>query len=385
MLLKIIVNKSFKKAISYIFLMTSFIDERGDKFYYDSRVRESPHAARKRLKDGELMAWDGHAHSFYSRDVKERPEFNPVSIFFAGLKRGMSYVTITDHNEYTQNEIVAETLKNRPELLRKFVPGTEFTLNDKNLGHVIHVNVYRLTRKDFEKLKMLKEDVVLFVGYCARNKLMFQYNHPLWFEMDQERSISEKNFTAILKYGKLFPVIEVSNSNRALYENLAGEFLAKLLGKGMTSSSDGHFGDAGLSGYTLARGKNFREFWSNVVSGNAYLVKQNLKPETLRGYALDTVDQIAFQTKIKKVGERYMMETGNKKLKALISFFDRFPWLLRPITPYVKYKIRMSSLIEEYLENQNVIGRKAIEYFRTRALTKPNEIAVKTCDLTGGK
>jgi predicted metal-dependent phosphoesterase TrpH len=346
--------------------MTLFIDE-----------KENPDAVKRRLNDNKLMAWDGHVHSFYSRDIKERPEFHPASIFFTGLKRGMSYITITDHDEYTQNEIIFEELSDQPELLRKFIPGTEFTLDDKNLGHVIHVNVYLHTRKDFEKLKTLRNNLMLFVNYCKKKSLMFQYNHPLWFEMSQQKSISEKNFEAVLEYGRFFPVVEISNSNRTLYENLAAEILTKILGKGATSSSDGHFADIGARGYTLARGKNFREFWNNIIKKNAHLVKQNLDAATLRGFALDTVDHLAFPTKIKKVGEKYRMETGNARLGALMSFFDKFPWFLRPIRPYIKNKIRKSHLIEEYLESQDKIGKKAAEYFQTQTIKKIEKVTMQ--------
>lgn len=343
--------------------MIDFIDEKERSFSYRLSEDERPENVKKKLKDEKLFAWDGHVHSFYSRDVKERKEFHPASIFFTGLKRGMDYVTITDHNEYGQNEVVAEVLKDRPELLNKFIPGTEFTVDDKNLGHVIHVNVYLLTREDFEILMRLRKDLVSFIKYCTKKDLPFQYNHPFWFELGHGNKILEKNFEAVLKYGKLFPVIEISNSNRAVYENLAGEILAKILKKGGTSSSDGHFGDIGSQGYTLARGKNFREFWKNISEGKSHLVKQNLRPERLRGYVLKTVDFLAYQTKIKQVGGKYRMETGSKKLGALMSFFDKFPLTLRLIRPYVKARVRKTKLIEAYVENQNVIGRRAIDFF----------------------
>jgi predicted metal-dependent phosphoesterase TrpH len=357
--------------------MNSFIDGKEEKFLYDLDFRKSPTMARRSLKDSKLKAWDGHVHSFYSRDIKERPEFHPVKIFFNGIERGMDYITITDHDEYVQNEIVVEDLKGRPELLKRFVPGTEFTLKDKALGHAIHVNVYALSRKDFEKLKSLRENLILFIEYCVKNKLMFQYNHPFWFEMSNDPKISDKNFEAISKYGNLFPVIEVSNSNRAMHENLAGEFLAKSLNKGMTSSSDGHFADIGARGYTLARGRNFKEFWKNIINGRSHLIKQNLEPEILRNFALKTVNYIAFQTNMKRVGGKYRMETGNRKLAVMMGFFDRFPLFLRPILPIIRSKIKHSHLIEEYVENQDKLGRWAIEYLKSKRETEKQTAIIK--------
>ena len=324
--------------------------------------RESPHIVKMKLKDLRLKAWDGHAHSFYSRDVKERPEFHPVQIFFTALKQGMDFVTITDHDEYAQNEVVTAELKNNLELLRKFIPGTEFTVDDPKLGHIIHVNVYGHSRKDFEILSKLRKDVKSFVRYCEDKELSFQYNHPLWFDLGENAKINEDNFDKILRYARLFPVIEASNSNRALFENLAGEFLANILKRGVTSGSDGHFGDVGAMGYTLAHGDTFKEYWENIVKGNAYLVKQNLAADTLRRYVLETIDYIAFQTDLPKIG-KYKLDTGNKTLGTLMSFFDKFPILLRPLRPYVRRKVRLTSLISAYVENQNVVGMRAREYF----------------------
>jgi len=89
------------------------------------------------------------------------------------------------------------------------------------------------------------------------------------------------------------------------------------------------------------------------------------------------VDHLAFPTKIKKVGEKYRMETGNARLGALMSFFDKFPWFLRPIRPYIKNKIRKSHLIEEYLESQDKIGKKAAEYFQTQTIKKIEKVTMQ--------
>lgn len=363
--------------------MDAIAGDKEEDFFSQQTFRDNPDEARRKIGDFKLKAWDGHAHSFYSRDIKERPEFHPVEIFFTGLKSGMDFVTITDHDEYTQNEVVIGALKNRPGLLKKFVPGTEFTVCDKSVGHVIHVNVYTHTRKDFEILMNLRTNLLAFASYCMKKKLMFQYNHPLWFEMSRDPVISEKTFESILKFAKLFEVIEISNSNRALYENLAGEFLTKILGKGGTSGSDGHFGDVGSRGYTLARGENFREYWGNIVKGDSHVVRQNLKPETLRGFALDSVDYIAYPTKIKRIG-RYQMETGSRRLSAMMGMFDRFPILLRPISPYVKMRIRRTRLIEDYVENQNVIGKSALECFVMKR-ESAQFLAAKMANLEFGK
>ncbi len=338
--------------------------------------RESPHIVKTKLNDLRLKAWDGHAHSFYSRDVKERPEFHPMQIFFTALKQGMDFVTITDHDEYAQNEVVIAELKNNPELLRKFIPGTEFTVDDPKLGHIIHVNVYGHSRKDFEILSKLRKDVKSFVRYCEDKELSFQYNHPLWFDLSENAKINEGNFDKILKYARLFPVIEASNSNRALFENLAGEFLAGVLKKGTTAGSDGHFGDAGTMGYTLAHGETFKEYWANIVRGNSYLVKQNLAVDMLRTYVLNTIDHLAFQTDLPRIG-KYKLDTGNKTLGILMGFFDRSPILLRPLLPYVRRKVRLTSLIGAYVENQNVIGMKALEQFYFKVLMEQQQQMIR--------
>lgn len=338
-------------------------------------LRIEPSDARKKLGDSSLKAFDAHAHSYFSHDIKERQAYDPITLFFNGLDRGMDFVAITDHDEYGQNEFVEERLRDRPALLKRYVPGTEFTVSDKDLGHTIHVNVFMHTRRDFEKLKLLRSDIVAFVRYCVRRKLPYQYNHPIWFELSEHLGIDEKRFEAILKYARIFPVIEASNSNRPIHENQAGEFLAKILNKGVTSASDGHFGDLGARGYTLAQGKNFRDFWNNVIKGKSHLVKRNLQLEDMRQYVVETIDHLAYPTKIKRTG-RYSIDTGNMTVGKMITVFDRFPFLLRVLKPYLVGKVRRSKSISRYIDSQNRLGERALEYFKIHAVSKVPSVFV---------
>ncbi len=193
------------------------------------------------LQDGWLAA-DLHVHSTCSPDVLPYPDFHPEAIYQGALKRGMGFVTITDHDTMEAYDIIGWERE-------RLVPGVEMTLFDPvRVGHTIHVNVYELNKSQFLELKRIAErdgNLETFIDFLQDQSLLYTYNHPFWF-LPKDKP----NYRAVADIIDLFPVIEY-NMKRIKMKNMFALWLAAKKGKGITASTDTHIGQMG---HAFARG-----------------------------------------------------------------------------------------------------------------------------------
>jgi len=149
--------------------------------------------------------------------------------------------------------------------------GVEIKIKPLDIGHTIHVNVYTLSNDQFNDLESIAStgDMNEFLSYINNSGLPFQYNHPFWHEPGEILNIS-----GVRELAKKFPIIEL-NAGRIKPLNDHAYRLAKELGKRITSTTDSHIGEPGQA-ITLAKGRDFLEFWDNIVHGNAYVVRYDM-------------------------------------------------------------------------------------------------------------
>lgn len=218
--------------------------------------------AQRLIKKG-WKAVDLHVHSSHSYDVMPVPELDPPALYEKAKQRGMGFVVFTGHDEMDAFEHFS-----RPDL----VTGVEIKILDKRIGHTVHTNVFCLNKEQFLELEYIaneKQDVYEFAAYCRKHKLPFSLNHPFWAEPGEHC-----RYKAVEELVKLFPAIEI-NPGRVKHKNDLALKLAKRYNKPIVTGTDTHTGNIGAV-YTLAQGKNFKEWWKNVESGKGAIVRGDL-------------------------------------------------------------------------------------------------------------
>ena len=204
---------------------------------------------------------DLHVHSKYSSDSQNavisalgsRESYvEPEEIFETAMKRGMSYVTITDHDTIDGCEILK---KLHPD---KVLMGVESTVFFPEDGCPVHILVYGLNRKQFEIIESLRSNIYDFRNYIQTTKLAHSVAHTT-YRLSDKFSIEH-----IEKLLVLFDVFEVINGNRNESDNLClrdiigsttpsmiysfankhriTPFGSKSWDKGLTGGSDDHSG-----------------------------------------------------------------------------------------------------------------------------------------------
>ena len=221
----------------------------------------SSEKAMELMDDGWQRA-DLHVHTSCSYDVPKGSAVHPKELFEKAMSKNMSYVTFTDHDTVEAFDMLGWKKE-------KLVPGVELSITDMcNVGHTVHINVFELDREQFRNMESIatkQQDIFMLLDFLKENDLLYMYNHPFWF------AVGEKpNLLAVPELSKHFPVIEY-NMQDLKQKNLFAMALAHRFRKGMAVTTDSHTGGIGAV-YTMAKGEDFREFFSNISKGNYYLV-----------------------------------------------------------------------------------------------------------------
>lgn len=243
------------------------------------------HAGAQAFRRKGWAAADLHVHTSCSHDVLALPQLHPEALYRKARTMGLDWVTFTDHDTMDAYDLIGWEREG-------LVTGVEITIKDLvRVGHTLHINVWTLSRRQFEEAGRIARgaaDVRLLVGYLTSQGLPFAYNHPFWFPSGETPRIE-----AIPEVMTLFPVVEY-NMHRVRRKNRLAMACARRLGKGVLAATDSHIGNLGTA-YTLARGRDFREFFAAIAAGNAYLVPEDLTTRTLTREAIDWLDVIFSQ------------------------------------------------------------------------------------------
>ena len=127
------------------------------------------------------MKIDLHCHSKFSRRPSEwilqkvgSPESftEPLQIYEITKKKGMSLVTITDHNSI---EGCQEILG-----LKGVFISEEVTTYFPEDGCKLHVLVYNIAEKDHHNIQRLRENVYSLIAYLHQKHIFHAWAHPLY-------------------------------------------------------------------------------------------------------------------------------------------------------------------------------------------------------------
>lgn len=224
---------------------------------------------------------DLHVHSKYSnkptiyalRKINCPESFTaPSRIYEIARKRGMDYVTITDHNTIDGALEIAH--------LAGVIIGCEFTVRLPDCGAKVHVVTLGLNEVQFREGRECRHNILEFIPWLRRQGIVHFLAHPL-FDMNGRLSLD-----VIEKLTLLFNVFEVRNGSRAMrFNEMASRMLLGLneerIGlladkhgiepygeqpwlKGMVGGSDDHGSLFIARSYTEAKAAGPEEFVASV-------------------------------------------------------------------------------------------------------------------------
>jgi len=126
---------------------------------------------------------DLHVHSTYSAHPSEwflqrlgaqESYTRPETIYREAMKRGMTHVTITDHNE------IAGALELRERYPHNVFTGTEATAYFPEDGCKVHILIYGLTEEQFRMIDKLRYDIYQLRDYIRQEHLAHAVAHATY-------------------------------------------------------------------------------------------------------------------------------------------------------------------------------------------------------------
>jgi predicted metal-dependent phosphoesterase TrpH len=280
---------------------------------------------------------DLHCHSRFSgesvRWVPEwmtfRPLLEPEQLYDLAKRRGMDFVTITDHDTIDG----CKALLDRRGPLPDFVIAEEVTARFPADGTTIHVNVFDIDEAQHDELQRLRGNVYDLVDYATRTDRLFVLNHMTW--TGQHRPLKPWQVEVMLD---LFPVIEGLNGTRSHAHNAFTWHVTRGRGKILVAGSDSHTNRVGTT-YTLSSGATSAELMANIRAGDAAPSGAFGTPEQLR----DDV-WITLQTN----AQRHYLEATSSWKRAICHVVERLGRLAYPLV-CLGYHARQNLLIRKSL------------------------------------
>jgi hypothetical protein len=244
------------------------------------------------------MQADLHVHSRHSTRPSQWflqkigcPESftEPLHLYHIARRRGMTLVTITDHNKIDGALEIAH------------LPGAfiseEVTSYFPEDGCKVHVLAYRITEAQHADIQKLRASVYDLVGYLQRERISCALAHPLYAVNDK---LSPDHFEKLLLLFRIFELNSDSDpeSNRCLADMLGRLTPADLERfadkhdlaplwpepwvKRLIGGSDDHSSLSITRNYTRVPGAaSPAEFMDGIEAGRAQIVERPSSPQTL--------------------------------------------------------------------------------------------------------
>jgi len=183
-----------------------------------------------------------------------RESYNePEDVYRLCKQRGMSIVTVTDHDSVDS----AESLRKYPD----FFISEEVTVGMPS-GTEMHLGVYGMYEKDHAQIQRRRNDFIALMMYLTERKLFFSVNH-VFSGLTGRRD--EEDFNWFASYA---PAFEIRNGQMCPGANRDAETLARTLGKVGTGGSDSHTLSAVALTYTQVPGaRTVEEFFLGLRAG----------------------------------------------------------------------------------------------------------------------
>ena len=183
-----------------------------------------------------------------------RESYNePEDVYRLCKQRGMSIVTVTDHDSVDS----AESLRKYPD----FFISEEVTVGMPS-GTEMHLGVYGMYEKDHAQIQRRRNDFIALMMYLTERKLFFSVNH-VFSGLTGRRD--EEDFNWFASYA---PAFEIRNGQMCPGANRNAETLAKTFGKVGTAGSNSHTLSAVALTYTQVPGaRTVEEFFLGLRAG----------------------------------------------------------------------------------------------------------------------
>lgn len=222
---------------------------------------------------------DLHCHSTFSNEYVRfvpglvfHPLLEPWEVYDLAKKRGMDYVTLTDHDTIDGCLALLERRGDLPD----FIIGEEVSVAFPEDGTVVHVNVFDINEAQHREIQRLGGNIYHLVDYLRRIGKLYVINHLTWTK--QHRVLDRRKIEIMLD---LFPVFEALNGTRGYAHNAFAWHVAHAHGKALVAGSDSHTHRVGTT-YTLSAGETRGELLANLRAGRTALCGAFGTPEKLR-------------------------------------------------------------------------------------------------------
>jgi len=212
--------------------------------------------------ENSTMRCDLHVHSIASGMFTApvlnricRESYNdPVAVYNRLKLRGMSIVTVTDHDAID----AAEVLRRHPD----FFLSEEVTVSMPS-GTEMHLGVYGITERDHLEIQRRRTDFISLLMYLTERKLFFTVNH-VFSGLTGRRE--EEDFRWFESY---VPAFETRNGQMLPEANASAAKLAARLGKIPVAGSDSHtLAGVGLTYTEVPGSRTVDEFFSGLRAGH---------------------------------------------------------------------------------------------------------------------
>ena len=224
------------------------------------------------LSDPTFKRADLHCHSRFSifkyfRRANTRDCYNPPEeVYRLAKERGMSYVTLTDHDSIDG----ALYLLNKYPDINDFFIGEEVETYFPETGQRIHVGVWGLNEAQHREIQRLRPNIRELVPYMKSERLVFGVNHL--FQNYRMKNVAARYIAEVLE---MFSVFEVLNGAMASFHNkMVQQLVTTVQSEGrriaMVGGSDAHTLKHVAKVHTVARGETPAEFIESVRRGDCF-------------------------------------------------------------------------------------------------------------------
>jgi glycosyltransferase involved in cell wall biosynthesis/predicted metal-dependent phosphoesterase TrpH len=180
----------------------------------------------------------------------------PQEVYELAKRRGMDFVTITDHDTIDG----ALSIAHLPDV---FV-SEELTVSFKGEPQAVHVLCYGITAADHEWLQAHNDDVETCAAYLVEHEITCALAHP-FFPPAAPLTARHRR-----RLAQLFPIWETRNGSRAKELNLPAFVYIETHGGTAIGGSDDHAGiDIGRTFTEVPFSRTPREFLAHVRAGHA--------------------------------------------------------------------------------------------------------------------
>jgi predicted metal-dependent phosphoesterase TrpH len=224
------------------------------------------------LDDPTLKRADLHCHSRYSvfkyfRRANTRDCYNaPEDVYRVAKQRGMSYVTLTDHDSIDG----ALYLLNKNPDMNDFFIGEEVETYFPETSQRIHIGVWGLNEAQHREIQRLRPNIRELVPYMKSERLIFGVNHL--FQNYRMKNVAARYIAELLE---MFSIFEVLNGAMASFHNrMVHQLVTTVKEHGrhasMVGGSDAHTLKHVAKVHTVSKGETVQEFLENVRNGECF-------------------------------------------------------------------------------------------------------------------